>query len=146
MIAQRQPVTTAKRVADNHRLAFLPKIFGPRAFIGGESLVYSLAKRLSESYNGGYRDFYSLSGGSGYLAPTAPDAFDVSLRSNGFEGRMGADTFGMVVTLFALNQLAFDAAHRGDDQSSEFFVDQYHKLRDYALDQSEGALVARAID
>ena len=146
MIAQRRPAITAKRVPDSRRLSFLPKFFGPRSFVRAEGLVYAWAKRLSENYNGGFWDFYSLPGGSGYLAPSSPEAFDVSVWGNGFEGRMSADSFGMVVTLFVLNQLAHEAAHRGDDQSSEFFVDQYHKLRDYALDRPEAALIAKAID
>ncbi|MGF6641735.1 hypothetical protein OKW39_008975 [Paraburkholderia sp. MM6662-R1] len=58
---------------------------------------------------------------------------------NTFDNMMGADAFGIVVTLFALCHLA---EKRGDDR----IIDHYHSLRAFATQYAEAANILRAID
>ena len=58
---------------------------------------------------------------------------------NGYNDMMGADAFGIVVTLFALCHLA---ELRHDDR----IIEHYHALRAYAAQHVEAANFLRAID
>jgi hypothetical protein len=58
---------------------------------------------------------------------------------NGYSDMMGADAFGIVVTLFALCHLAENC---GDDS----IIEHYHELRAYATQHVEAANILRAID
>jgi hypothetical protein len=98
---QQQPVT-ASLVADNHRLTFLPSYFGPRLMMRGEALVYAWLRRLSEDYDGGYWNYYTLTNGGFYMAPKPDKRLRVEVDGNGFSGEMSADAAGIVATLFAL--------------------------------------------
>jgi hypothetical protein len=46
---------TALPVSDSERLAFLPRFFGPKHVLIGETLVFDWMTRLSSDYRGGYR-------------------------------------------------------------------------------------------
>ncbi len=51
------PSIVATVVKNNERLAFLPKYFG-RYYLTGEAIVYSFMTKLSNTYTGGYWEFY----------------------------------------------------------------------------------------
>ncbi|MFP4891239.1 antirestriction protein [Paraburkholderia sp. EG304] len=136
----------ATLVPESRRLGFLPGLFGERRMIRGEALVYAWANRLSPDYTGGLWNFYKLSNGGAYLAPTRPERFNVAAIGSGYEGEMSADAFGVVVTLFALGQVAFEVAESARGADSDKLVDSYHALRSFALDHAEAASILRAID
>lgn len=129
---------TASLVPEAKRMAFLPNCFG-RYFLMGEVLVYGWLDRLSADYSGGCWEFYTLSNGGFYLAPKIGQRLRMAVEGNGFEGELSPDAAGIVATLFALNQLAFETR---DDH----LIDCYHALRDFALEHAEAALIAQAID
>jgi hypothetical protein len=101
--------------------------------------VFDWATRLSSAYKGGSWDFFQLSNGGFYMAPANCGRVHVRWHMNGYSDTMGADAFGIVVTLFALCHLA----EKCDDDR---IVDHYHALRAYAAQHVEAANILRAID
>ena len=142
MNTQEQPVT-ASLVAEAQRLDFLPAYFGPRLMMRGEALVYAWLRRLCERYNGAYWHYYTLSDGGFYMAPDLADRLAIEGDGNGFRGELSADAAGIVATLFALGQLAAEAA---DTDAGDALIDRYHFLRGFAASHPEAAAICRAID
>ncbi|WP_244136272.1 antirestriction protein [Burkholderia sp. BCC0405] len=138
---------SARLVGTSQRSRFLLDLFGTRLSIVGESRTFGCARRLSVDYTGGYWNFYRLSNGGGYLAPEVPPAsgtFNVCIPSNGYEGAVSADAFGIIVTSYVLNGLAFDVAQRRI--SCDALADRYHALVAYAKLHDERVEILRAID
>jgi Antirestriction protein len=130
---------TASTVPGYARMAFLPRVFGPRHVIVGESAVFNWMKSLCPAYSGGFWDFVDLSNGGFYLRlQTDTPTFLVRVDGNGFEGELTPDAASIVATLFAINQLLFTGAEHLDDA--------FYKLRDYALQQPEARHIVSAID
>ncbi|RZF25845.1 antirestriction protein [Paraburkholderia sp. UYCP14C] len=125
-------------VVDELRLNFLPHYLGAR-YLQGEALVYDWAGRLSSAYNGGSWDFFQLSNGGFYMAPSNCGRVHVRWHMNGYSDMMGADAFGIVVTLFAL-------CHLAEKGSDDRIIDHYHSLRAFATQHAEAANILRAID
>jgi hypothetical protein len=125
-------------VPDELRMNVLPRFLG-RHYLTGESMVYEWAARLCCSYEGGYWNFFTLSNGGFYMAPSNIDRVHVRWHMNGYSDLMGADAFGITVTLFALCHLA---EHTIDDA----IVARYHQLREFAAQHVEAANILRAID
>ncbi|MGU9944976.1 antirestriction protein, partial [Bordetella avium] len=123
--AQELIPVTAALVDDEHRLDFLPTYFGPRLMMRGEALVYGWMRRLAESYNGGFWNYYTLTNGGFYMAPVL-GRLRLEVDGNGYSGEMSADAAGIVATLFALGQLA--AETQGTDEC-DALIDRYHWLR-----------------
>jgi hypothetical protein len=132
-------VILATLVPDTQRLDFLPRHFG-RQMMTVEQHLYSRLSELSQDYTGGYWNFYDLSNGGCYLAPTAPERLRIVVQGNDFEGTMSADAAGITATLFTLSELSFRF------QRAEVLGTRFHQLRDFAADHSEAALIFRAID
>lgn len=127
---------TRSVVADAERLDFLPKHCG-NAFPDFEHAVYSFARTLSSSYNGGFWQFYECSNGAFFIAPDSNCAFQVFVPGNGFEGDLSAEAFGITVTLFALGYLAV---------RDSTMVEKYDLLMDFLMTSPESELITRAID
>lgn len=131
--------TKAKLVPQRNRGTFLPRFFGPRHVLKGESLVFDWMTTLSQDYNGGLWDFYTLQNGGFYMAPQSDKRFHIMCAGNGYEGEMTADAAGIVATLFALSQLSIET---NLDQFSELF----HSLREFAMGHAESGQIFAAID
>ncbi|HDR9164780.1 TPA: antirestriction protein, partial [Burkholderia vietnamiensis] len=100
---------TATAVPETERLNFLPDVFGQKIMMHAEALLYHFARSFApDDYSGGMWEFYKLSNGSGYAAPTTPERYNLSISGNGFEGSMSADAAGIVFTLFAMNRMCFE--------------------------------------
>jgi hypothetical protein len=125
-------------VADELRLNVLPRFLG-RHYVTGESLVYDWAARLCSSYRGGLWHYFTLSNGGFYMAPADSGRVHVRWHLNGFSDMMGADAFGIVVTLFALGHLA-------EKTLDDAITKRYHQLREFATQHVEAANILRAID
>ena len=133
---------TASVVADKDRLAFLPKFFGLRHMMAGESQVYDWMKALCPSYCGGYWQFFTLSNGGFYMAlDDGGRGTHLHLRwsGNGFDGEMSCDAAGVAVTLYALSHLAIETE---DERIGEL----YHLLRDFAAFHAERRSIFAVID
>jgi uncharacterized protein YyaL (SSP411 family) len=136
------PLPTAARVPPSRRRSFLPKYFGPRLMMRGENLVYSWIRHLCKSYNGAYWHFYELPNGGFYLAPDLSETLKIA-ADDGFEDELSSDAAGIVVTLYALGQLA---AENVETEQGDLLAERYHLLRSFASSHAEWSLIRRAID
>lgn len=125
-------------VPHEKRITFLPRVFGSRHMIEGESMVYAWMSSLCPEYRGGFWDFYDLSNGGFYLRLASDRSFAVHVDGNGFTGVMSADAASITASLFAINHLLFKGASHLDDA--------FYALRDYARQHEEGTSIIRAID
>lgn len=125
-------------VIDEHRMAFLPRHFGG-AYLLGEQMLYQWARRLSPEYSGGHWLFFELDNGGFYAAPETAGVVSVCWPMNCYEGRMGAEAFGIVVTLYVICQLC-------EREDGERFVGAFYALRAFALEHAEAREILRAID
>jgi hypothetical protein len=130
-------INTTSVTADQ-RFKFLPRVFGARHMMRGESAVYDWMAELCRNYQGGYWDFIDLSNGGFYLRLAADNPLDVVVAGNGFSGGMSPDAASIVATLFALNDLIWRGAGHLDDA--------YYLLRDFAAQHPEARLILQAID
>lgn len=142
-VASDDRIIHARRVLDQHRSAFLPRVFGTAYVQRGEVAVYNWMRRLCADYSGGYWQFYDLSNGGFYLAldpGTKPDArLQICVRcGNDFEGELSYDAAGVVATLYAVNELIWSGA--------EHLYDAYYFLRDFAAEHAERKLILAAVD
>lgn len=125
-------------IPDHERLEFLPKHFGLRLTPRGESLVYRWLERLSASYHGGYWHFYEIRNGF-YMVPAGYDQLRIIWPMNDCDLMMSADAAGIMATLYALCELCYQP-------QGSHLVEQYHALREFALDHVEAAAIFAAID
>lgn len=133
---------TASLVQEESRLAFLPTNFGLRSMMRGEALVYRWMGTLCSAYSGGYWHYYTLSNGGFYLAPRSDDRFRLQV-DNGFRGELSADAAGIVATLYALNQLAWELEGTAN---CEAIVERYYHLGAFARAHAEADGIFQAID
>ncbi|MDR6449637.1 hypothetical protein J2794_005775 [Paraburkholderia terricola] len=129
---------TSSVVPDELRLNVLPRYLG-RHFLQGEVLVYDWAARLCHTYDGGFWNFFTLSNGGFYMAPANLGRVHVRWHLNGYNDTMGADAFGIVVTLFAL-------CHLAEKTRDDAIINRYHELRTFATQHVEAANILRVID
>lgn len=125
-------------VPDELRLNVLPCYLG-RHYVEGESLVYDWAARLHRSYEGSYWNFFALSNDGFYMAPSNMGRVHVRWHMNGYSDMMGADAFGITVTLFAL-------CHLAEKTLDDSIIERWHQLREFAAQHVEAANILRAID
>ena len=127
-------------VPDNQRMDVADRIFGMGYALQLEPLVFRMAEALADDYDGPYWDFYTLSNGRFYMAPTALPRYTVRC-DNGFAGSVEADAMGIIVMMYAYSALSFGAG-----KLAQVCANQYHLLRDYALDHHDVSTIMAAID
>ena len=130
-------MTILRTIVPSHlRIQHTHDFFGIHFPLSLEPLVYTFAGNLAESYNGGYWEFYTLSNGGFYMAPSSSEHFKVCCE-NGYEGSLSADALGITVCLYAYSHLSF---------SDEVFIEHYHWLRDFMLEHPEAEEILKAVD
>ena len=129
---------TKKVLKGNERITYPASIFGIR-FDRVESFVFSMARQLSQSYDGGYWFFYELSNGGFYMSPDSDTPFRVTCM-NGYEGTLSADGLGVTSCLYAYSHLSFS------EELEESCGGNFHMLREYALTLPECQAILSAID
>lgn len=125
------------RRADHVSRAFgaaFPFVIEPRLFMTAES--------LSHNYLGGFWEMYELSNGGFYMAPETDREFVVS-ASNGFEGEMSAEAFGITVCLYVFSRGSFD---RTKPRMAATCSEQFHLLREFAAAHPEAGAIFGATD
>jgi hypothetical protein len=85
-----QIAVTRMLVPEDQRLAIMEKLFGSWFPMRLEPFVYTITERLSGDYNGGYWEFYQLSNGGFYMAPSGDRVYHL-ICDNQFEGDLSAD-------------------------------------------------------
>lgn len=138
------PVTRTL-VPEGERFEFLPAKVGPQLFVLFENSVYQTLDRLTEGdYTGGYWEFYELSNGGWYMAPTGVRPYRFMIESNGYEGVLSADASGIVATMFAMNGALHNAPL--ETKQARYLTNAYYALKDYACEHAEAAGILGAID
>src|SRR5664279_2876838 len=133
--------TCCQPLSDAQRVEYTASLFGVGFPLTVEPAVFRFARLLSSDYDGGLWDFYALSNGGFYMAPSSDGLFLVR-SENGFEGELSAQAFGITACLYAYSQLSFTAPGGLDEKCAE----QYHLLREHALDRREARAIFAAID
>ncbi len=100
-----------------------------------------MASKLSEQYDGGYWEFYTLGNGGFYMAPASDKILSVYCE-NGFSGNLSADALGITACLYAYSNLSFGENNRFTQTCAK----QYHVVRDYMLEHPEAREILGAID
>ena len=134
------PLIYSDRLNDQQRGEHTARMFGVNFPFVLEPTVFALAGRLSESYEGGFWHFHTLSNGGFYMGPAGDASFDV-IAENGFEGAMSGDALGITVCLYAYSVLSFQTG-----TIAEVCAEHYHLLRAFAMDHAEWAAISQAID
>lgn len=129
----------ATLVPEQKRMDALPLHFGVRYMLVAENAVYDWMSRLVSSYTGALWQYYELSNGGFYMAPSGDEQYQVVVATNWYEGTMSAEATGITVCLFAFEWLA----HR---TAQAHFIDLRDKLRDYACRHFEARAIFQAID
>lgn len=129
---------TSSVVPEELRVNVLPRYLG-RHYVAGESLVYDWAARLCSSYDNGSWHYFTLSNGGFYMGPANMGRVYVRWHLNGYNDMMGADAFGITVTLFAL-------CHLAEKTMDDTIIERYHQLREFATQHVEATNILRAID
>ena len=129
-----------RTLAEGERADFVHALFGLAFPLKLEPTIFNMAGMLAEDYNGGFWQFYALPGGAFYMAPDVDHGYEVSC-ANGFEGALSSDALGVTACLYAYSQLSF-----GEGRFAEVCAEQYHVLREYAMDHAESGAILAAID
>ena len=127
-------------IEESDRVTHTAALFGFHFPLHLEPLVYATADRLSGDYTGGFWNFFTLSNGAFYMAPTGETTFHVTCE-NGFDGELSADAFGITACLYAYSHLSFSGMLIAD-----VCAQQYHGLREYALRHPEAEGIMAAVD
>jgi len=130
----------ATLVPEHQRVAVTAQLFGLHFSLKLEPFVYYWADGISADYQGGCWEFYTLSNGGFFLAPSIQENFTVSC-DNGYEGELSAEAFGIVCCLYAYSHLSFQ-----DGKFPASCAVHYHLLRQYVYGHSEVGKILRAID
>ena len=135
-----QSLVTSKRIPVNQRVKVTAELFGLAFPMRLEPTIFNFAGSLAAEYDGGYWEFYKLSNGGFYMAVASDKQFVVTCE-NGYEGSMSGGALGLVACLYAYSHLSF-----GEGAFAEVCAEQYHLLREFALDHAEAGSIMQAID
>jgi hypothetical protein len=132
---------TCTRVAQSACADFLDAIVGPGFAFELEPAIFHFASMLAESYHGGVWSTFELSSGGFFMAPQ--DERTYLVRSpNGSHHELSAVGFGICCTLFALSNCSFDSRFGAAQRYAELF----HRLQDFAAEQSEASAIFALTD
>lgn len=129
-------------VPEVRRVDYTASLFGVDFSMRLEPVIFTMAERLSTDYHGGYWQFYALSNGAFYMAPDGDDAMFNVVCENGFVGKLSADALGITACLYAYSHLSFVEG----DRLAVTCAEQYHLLREHAMDHAEMTAILGAMD
>jgi hypothetical protein len=131
---------TRELVPEDRRMEVVDQLFGTAFPLQLEPVVYGITDRMAQEYTGGYWDFYTLSNGGFYMAPSEDRIFHVKCQ-NMYEGDLSADALGVTASLYAYSNLSFSLS----DIAREY-ARHYHLLREYMVEHPEVRAILGAID
>jgi hypothetical protein len=131
---------TRELVPEDRRMDVVEQLFGTAFPLQLEPVVYGITDRVAQEYTGGYWDFWILSNGGFYMAPSEDGVFHVRFR-NMYEGGLSADALGIAACLYAYSNLSFSLS----DVAREY-ARHYHLLREYVLGHPEVREILGATD
>jgi hypothetical protein len=87
-------LVTRELVPEDQRLSITERYFGIHFPLKLEPVIYGITDRMAKDYSGGQWDFFTLSNGGFYMAPSGDDVYHVTC-DNMFEGDLSADALGI---------------------------------------------------
>jgi len=133
-------LVTRELVLETRRMSITDKLFGVHFPLRLEPVIYGITERMADTYSGGYWDFYKLSNGGFYMAPSNDHGFHVTC-DNMFEGDLSADAPGITACLYAYSNLSFS-----NGRFARVCACHYHRLREYMMDHAEARAILGATD
>jgi hypothetical protein len=133
-------LVTRELVPEDQRMSITERLFGIHYPLRIEPVVYGITERMSKDYSGGYWEFYTLSNGGFYMAPSGEDVFHVTC-DNMFEGDLSADALGITACLYAYSHLSFS-----NTRFARVSACHYHRLREYMFEHPEVKFIVQATD
>ena len=127
-------------VPEDQRMAVADRLFGIHFPLKLEPVIYGITDRMAEGYTGGYWDFFTLSNGGFYMAPSSNRVFHV-ICDNQYRGDLSADALGISSCLYAYSNLSF-----GDGRFARVSACHYHRLREYMMEHPEVKFIVQATD
>jgi len=134
------PQVTCTLVPEDRRMAVVERLFGIHFPLKLEPVIYGITERMAKDYAGGYWDFYQLSNGGFYMAPSTDSTFHVTC-DNMYEGNLSANALGITACLYAYSHLSFS-----DGRFARVSACHYHRLREYMLEHPEVREILGATD
>ena len=132
---------TRNTVSNGQRIQHTADLFGIHFPVSIEPTIYQFSGNMAAEYDGAYWEFYSLSNGGFYMAPSLTKLYQVCCV-NGFEGGLSADALGITACLYTYSHLSFSS----NAALAEMCANQYHLLREFMLEHAEAGAIWRAID
>jgi hypothetical protein len=133
-------LVTREIVPEDQRMAITEKFFGLHFPMRLEPVIYGITDRMAQAYSGGYWEFYTLSNGGFYMAPSVDQSFDVTC-DNQYRGVLSGDALGITACLYAYSHLSFTGGSFARDCARH-----YHLLREYMMDHAEVRNILSATD
>jgi hypothetical protein len=133
-------LVTRELVPEARRMAVTGKYFGLHFPLQIEPTVYGITARMAEDYSGGYWQYWTLSNGGFYMAPSGEHVYRVKC-DNLFEGDLSADALGITACLYAYSHLSFS-----DGRFARVCAAHYYHLRSYAMQHPEVTAILGATD
>jgi hypothetical protein len=133
-------LVTKELVPEDQRMDVAERLFGIHFPLQLEPVVYGITEKMSKDYSGGYWNFYTLSNGGFYMAPSGDDVFHVTC-DNQFEGDLRSDGIGVTACLYAYSHLSFT-----DGRFGRVCAVHYYHLRGYMMDHPEVRAILEATD
>jgi hypothetical protein len=131
---------TRELVSENQRLDTTERLFGIHFPLHMEPVIYGITDRMAADYKGGYWDFYTLSNGGFYMAPSSDDIFQVTC-DNFFQDELSSDALGITACLYAYSNLSFS-----NGRFARVSACHYHRLREYSFQHPEVKAILGATD
>jgi hypothetical protein len=116
------------------------RLFGMAFPLQLEPVVYGITDRMANDYTGAYWNFYTLSNGGFYMAPSEDRIFHVKCQ-NMYDGDLSADALGITACLYSYSNLSFSLSDIARD-----YARHYHLLREYSMELAEVAAIVAATD
>jgi hypothetical protein len=133
-----QSIEALKVTNPDERLLCLPNIAGWDCVVL-EHTIYDMLSILSDDYGGGFWDYYRLSNGGFFMAPTDQTTYRMRSHANFFEGVVAAETAGLIATAMAYSHLSFRP--RGSN-----FAMAYQLLCEFIFQHPDAGTIRAALD
>lgn len=140
MLAQVTPEITKELISDSLRLKALPYFFRQGMMLV-EPTVFDLMGKHCKTYSGAYWDFYKLSNGGFFMAPSGQETYALSNADNYADVELSAEAAGIAIALLAYSRLSFTSS-----SASHTFSSQYHWVREFARNHPESTQIFRFTD
>lgn len=108
------------------------------AVIAFTRLCYGYARKFSQDYQGDFWCWYTQSDEGFFICPQTEKTYRIEVHSNYYCGEMSTQALGITVSLYALCIMA--------ESGHAFFIENYHRLRDFAVRHPEWSAIGSAID